>query len=306
MVASTGRSLVSLRSLLSVGSWLSRASWSSGVSDWSLRSLRAGLSWLSGASGLAWLSGWPTWAGRADWAGHLAEDSSTSWLSWVSWLAGLSGWSARSWWARATALSTVGVGSWVSRGSWGTLRSWSSGWSGRGLGALEAPVVLRRLLWCDRVWAVASWLAWSAVVAVPSVRSRWAGWALRRDAATAASAVRGRRRREMGALDAGAAAVAGGAVAGLTSHTRVDLREHLGARHFAPDVSGACLAEVHLALHHRLHVLHVVVQHRDGDDADESRHRGDRHAEEGDPAEALRLMFALLQVAAVHHCRCVG
>ncbi len=78
----------------------------------------------------------------------------------------------------------------------------------------------------------------------------------------------------------------------------MDVAERLGASHLAPDVPRAQLAEVHLVLHQRLRLLHVVVDHGHSDHTRDGGDRRERNTEEGEGLQALRLTLTAL----VLHC----
>lgn len=92
----------------------------------------------------------------------------------------------------------------------------------------------------------------------------------------------------------------GVSISGLTSSTVAECRQALKAVHFCPDVLRRALAEVDLAVHAALHVVHIVVDHRQSDAYGEhSNHRkGDSRV--GDEAIGFDPRFE------VHAGRCGG
>jgi len=67
-------------------------------------------------------------------------------------------------------------------------------------------------------------------------------------------------------------------------NTGVDFAEDLSSGNLSPDVSGAGFAEINLALHLRVDLLHVVVKHGDGDDGNYGGNGGEGHPEKSDTA----------------------
>jgi len=90
----------------------------------------------------------------------------------------------------------------------------------------------------------------------------------------------------------------------LVALTAVHLAEHLGARHLTPNVSRSRFAKIDLILHHRLNVLHIVVEHRHRNDADECGDRAERDAEEGNGTKTVGL--AMFRDEAFVHLFVVG
>jgi len=90
----------------------------------------------------------------------------------------------------------------------------------------------------------------------------------------------------------------------LVALATVHLAEHLSARHLTPDVARSRLAKVDFILHHRLNVLHIVVENWHRNDADECGDRAERDAEEGNGTKTVGL--AMFRDEAFVHLFVVG
>jgi len=262
---------------LSRASWVSIVSWLSWGSWWSLWSRASWLSWasrLSWASWLAWCSGisWWSWGSLASLLGL----GWWSWLSWASWLSGASGvscWSWWSWWAGSWVAAALAGLSWASGlacWSWWAWLAWLTArarpaWGGGDRGAH----VLGRL-------AGASWLSWASGVAGVSWWAGGSSWA----GASTAAASRAAASTSSSASNVAAAVNSGvaGAVAGLTSGTVASCnRDGLQVVDLRPDVLGGALALAELSVHGVAHVLHILVEHGQGE-----AHGDERDDREGD------------------------